>query len=662
MPSVDTREVFDLHRVWNDATLANNAAEQNTAFVELTNRGHNPTNMGINADQRRTELLNWERRRLSFQHELHALGMHTLVGPKIPGTVSETSVAYLLDSKGRGRVGQSAGGNGLGGSDLVNGFEVKEAARTFLNIDMVFSGHIVRRGTHVWIHIDQEQTDSRTFEQLNGNLAGVMKQISNKPCAVQRLDENRICVSNSYWKTKGKKSIIQIETNADDLRGIREWDDNLGDLGAWLEANTNYSRRTFGNLPLPPDGTYVQLALGQWQNIDQALDGASFEFRITQERPHFNLGNYTGQQYAEMINQGIAFVSRHIDVDGRAGVAFMTLNTPNLEAAQQIMDRPERPLNGNPYQFQPYLYFDNVRHSLYDNENNGLMNLGALLHAYYLEDEDDLQEIFWDPEGQPLADNNIQQLLTTSQTGTDLTNHDGEVLGPPRPVRDYRLFVDIGNGPVLYNHSIQDHRHQMMDNFADSLCTFYRDSRYYTDWTNTARKIFSGKECEIFTSLYSGLRGCRSMARGADIFETNGQESECKQVTGRSGDMMFSIHANPPLHLRRPAGILEWNRLFVTSMEDRSEPAPTGLHLKLLIMCADPTLYDDAIQYMIHRPNSPDLQYDSDNYDSGAFGIANARPYLPSGGQIVPTRVFEFREGVGRIYWDGRFIEHCNNE
>ena len=123
--------------------------------------------------------------------------------------------------------------------------------------------------------------------------------------------------------------------------------------------------------------------------------------------------------------------------------------------------------------------------------------------------------------------------------------------------------------------------------------------------------------------------------------------------------MMFTIHPNPPLHLGNPLGILQWNRLFVTSMEDRSPPNPLGLHMKLLVMCADPVLYNDAQAYSVARPNSPDLEYDSENYDSGAFGVANARPYLPSGGQIVPNRVFEYREGAGRIVFNPAFIPPC---
>lgn len=658
MPTVDTRPLFLLHKAWNDAVLATNAAAQAVAFGQLAALGHNPQNMGLNINQRRTNLLNWERVRLRFQHQLRSLGMHTLIGPKIPGTVSETSAAYLLDTKGRGRVGQSAGANGLGGSDLVNGIEVKEAARCFVNIDLPFSGRIVRRSTHVWIQIDQNATDARTLEQLNGSLAGVMHQIASNALAVQKLDQNRRCDRDALWKTTSSHAIIRVNTTGTGAQGIQIWDRNAGVGGEWLPIDAAYSRRTFGADPLPADGFYIRLMRGTWRNVPQALDGQYHEFRLTQERPHFNIGDRTGQQFAEMINQGLALVSRHIDVDGRAAVAFLKLQTTNLATAQALMRRPGRPLAGDPYQFQPYLYHDNTRDCLYDNPNNGLMNLGALLLAYYLEDENDLQEVYWNPAGQPLSNADIQSLLTTSQTGRAINFPAfGATLGAAKPITDYDLTVDIGAGPVLFDHQNQAHCHQMMDDFAALLCEHYRDSRNHTDWTNTARKIFSGKECETFTALYTGLRGDRSMARGTDIYESNGQPSECKQVTGRRGDKMFTIHPHPPLHLRNPLGILSWNRLFVTSMEDRV--APLGLHMKLLVMCADPVLYDDARAYRRRRPGSPDLEYDSQNYASGAFGVANARPYLPSGGQIVPNRAFEFREGYGRLNFNPAFIPPC---
>ena len=656
MPSVDSRQAFQLHKDWNDATLAGNGQNQAQALASLAVMGHDPLSTGLTPQQLREAVLSWERRRLRFQHRLRSYSMHTLIGPKIDGKVSETSGALLLNTKGRGRCGQSAGANGLGGSDLVDGTEVKEAARCFVNIDLIFSGTVVRRGTHVWLRVNQNLTDARTLEQLGGELAGVMKQIASNELTVQRLDDDRRCVTNDRWKTKKKRSIIRVETDRAGTRGLREWDKDAGPRGEWSDFNSNYSARSFGAMPLPGDGIYVILAQGEWRRVDRGLDGHRFEFRLTQERAHFNLGDRSGNYFAQMLAEGVLFVSRHIDVDGRCSVAFVSLHPPTLGHAQQLMRRRNRPLTDT-YQFQPYLFHDNTRDELYDNPANGLMNLGGRLLALYLEDEDDLQEMYWNLAGGALNDPAIQAMLTTSQTGNPITYPGaGGALGAVRSITDYDLTAQQG---VAYNHNNLNHREAMMDAFSEELTSFYRDSRYYTDWTNTCRKIFSGKEGELLASLYSGLRGDRSMARGTDLYEANGLPSESKQVTGQRGDEMFTIDHAPPLHLGRPRGILNWNRLFITRIEDR---APNlGLHVALQVQCANPTLHQDARDYAVRFPNSTDLQYHCLDYGSRAYGHAGRRPYLTgsNGGQIVPAVVYEFRENQGRLQYDPARIPPC---
>ena len=656
MPSVESNLTFQLHRDWNDARLANNAAAEAQAFAALAGLGHDPLSTGLTPQVLREYLLLWERRRLRFQHRLRSYSMHTLIGPKIDGKVSETSAALLLDTKGRGRCGQSAGANGQGGSDLVDGTEVKEAARCFVNIDLIFSGTLVQRGTHVWLRVDPNGTDPRTFEQLDGGLAGVMGQIASNGLTVQRLSDARRCVADDRWKTTSQRAIIRIETSGGGRRGLREWDTDAGQYGGWSQFDLNYNRRVFGAMPLPADGTYIRLARGQWQQIGRNLYDVKYEFRLTQERAHFNLGNRSGNYFSSMLADGVLFVSRHIDVDGRCTVAFVNLRPPSLRHAQELMLRRNR-LLADTYQFQPYLFSDNTRDQLYDNSANGLMNLGGRLIALYLEDEDDLQEMYWNPAGGSLNEPAIQAMLTTSQTGNPITYPGaGGALGAARSISDYDLQTTPG---AAYDHNNPNHRNAMLDVFSEDLTMFYRDSRFYTDWTNTCRKIFSGKEGEVLASLYSGLRGDRSMARGTDLYEANGMPSESKQVTGQRGDEMFTIDRAPPLHLGPPLNILNWNRLFITRIEDRTPNL--GLHVALQIQCANPTLYQDAMNYAAVYPNSTDLQYHSLDYQTRAYGHAGRRPYLTGSnqGQIIPPLVYEFQENIGRLQYDPSRIPPC---
>ena len=149
------------------------------------------------------------------------------------------------------------------------------------------------------------------------------------------------------------------------------------------------------------------------------------------------------------------------------------------------------------------------------------------------------------------------------------------------------------------------------------------------------------------------------MARGTDLYEANGLPSESKQVTGQRGDEMFTIDRAPPLHLGRPRGILSWNRLFITRIEDR---APNlGLHVALQIQCANPVLHQDARDYAVGFPRSTDLQYHCLDYGSRAYGHAGRRPYLTgsNGGQIVPAVVYEFRENQGRLQYNPARIPPC---
>jgi Txe/YoeB family toxin of Txe-Axe toxin-antitoxin module len=666
MPSVDSIEAFQLHKVWNDARLAGDDATAAQALAQLGALGHNPFSTGRTPEQLREDLLHWERRRLRFQHRLRSYSMHTLIGPKLDGKVSETSGAMLLNTKGRGRCGQSAGANGQGGSDLVDGTEVKEAARCFVNIDLIFTGIVVRRGTHVWLRIDRNSTNAKTLEQLEGNLSGVMNQIASNGLTVQRLNVDGTCDSSARWKTCTGGAIIQVGTLRAGQQGLREWDKEAGIRGEWSQINLNFNRRTFGNQPLPEDGTYIRLGQGQWQLVNPAIVGVPFEYRITQERAHFNLGKRSGNYFAQMLAGGVLFASRHIDLEGRCAVAFVYLKTNSLDDANQLMLRRQRPLEDT-YQFQPYLFADNTRHELYDNPANGLMNLGGRLLALYLEDENDLQEMYWNPNGGLLTDQVIQALLTTSQTGRPLTYPGaGGNLGAPRPITDYDLQTPTQTD---YDHNNTNHRNAMLDVFSEELTSFYRDSRYFTDWTNTCRKIFSGKEGEVLAALYSGLRGDRSMARGTDLYENNGLPSESKQVTGQQGDEMFTIDSAPPLHLGRPgnppgavdgpSGIFAWNRLFITRIEDRSPNL--GLHIALQIQCANPVLHQDAADYSVNYPDSTDLQYHCLDYASRAYGHAGRRMYLTgsNGGQIIPPVVYEFCENGGRQNYDANRVLPC---
>ena len=93
------------------------------------------------------------------------------------------------------------------------------------------------------------------------------------------------------------------------------------------------------------------------------------------------------------------------------------------------------------------------------------MNLGGRLLALYLEDEDDLQEMYWNLAGGPLNDPAIQAMLTTSQTGNPITYPGaGGAFETVRSITDYDLTAQQG---VAYNHNNPNHREAMMDAFSE---------------------------------------------------------------------------------------------------------------------------------------------------------------------------------------------------
>jgi hypothetical protein len=187
MMTVDTQELFDLHLKWFKAQADGDIVGARAAFDALAHHGLHPEKFDMSPAVLEKEVVKFEQLRLDYQYHLSKISNYTLIGPKIPGGLSETSASLLRASKGRGRKGQS-GGNKSTENDLSNNEEVKEAARTFNQIDLVVVGGIEMLGKRQWLKIDESKTDLRFLNQLNGEECRVTNQFSSNVSSIQPLE------------------------------------------------------------------------------------------------------------------------------------------------------------------------------------------------------------------------------------------------------------------------------------------------------------------------------------------------------------------------------------------------------------------------------------------------------------------------------------------
>ena len=323
-----------------------------------------------------------------------------------------------------------------------------------------------------------------------------------------------------------------------------------------------------------------------------------------------NLGEHSGFEHAMTLKNGLLYVSRHRDVEGRCCVSYIRVKFDTLSDAKDYMGS-QRSL-ADRYQFQPYLFNDNTRDEYYSMSSpKSIARMGGKLLAHYIETDTGLEEAFWDPNGVALTDPTIEQMMLTG-------NH----------FSSRKRTLSPGWQSIPTFNAIN--RTTMEQTYLDSLCSFYRSSRFYTDQTNTARNIFTGKESEHLASLAFGLRGDRSTARGVDLIDdANGRESEVKQVSAQRGDAMFTLDPAPPVNnINRNTANME--SLFIGRIFDQvMSNGVKRLHIKLQYMNINPIITAQIAQYFAQYPNSPNFQYHSGTYASNQYGSV-ARRIIPS--------------------------------
>ena len=599
----DTQGAFDLAQGWlNCRNINAQVAQQAAIRAQIVALGLNPECMNLPESVRRQNLHNLEALRLAFHRNVAALGRFTLVAPNVSSYLSETGGAYVLDTMGLGRKGKAPQNQNLPPHDLVNMYEVKENQRAFANIDITFYGTPLVIGGSTWVEVDQTQTDPRYVSQLNGDYWRITNQINGSRGSLLQPISAAGIYSGPGVKTRTSKTQISKVING----RLHNWVSPQGSSsGQW---DIRGSRR--GNFP-QGDGLYVRLSRGLRVN-----SGPSW-FILRQESGNVNLGEHSGFEHAMTLHNGLLYVSRHRDVEGRCCISYIRVKFDTLSGAEHYMGS-QRPLTDR-YQLQPYLFNDNTRDEYYSMTSpKSIARMGGKLLAHYIETDTGLEEAFWDPIGVALTDPTIEQMMLT---------------GTPFSSRKRTLSPDWQSVPT-FNAT---NRTTMEQTYLDSLCSFYRSSRFYTDQTNTARNIFTGKESEHLASLAFGLRGDRSTARGVDLIDdANGLESEVKQVSAQRGDAMFTLDPAPPVNnINRNTANMD--RLFIGRIFDQvMNNGVNRLHIKLQYMNITPTISAQIAQYFAQYSSSPNFQYHSGTYASNQYGSVARR--------IIPSVKYEYIE------------------
>jgi hypothetical protein len=726
--SVNTTELFDLHFKWFKANADGDDVGAKAAFDALAQHGLHPEEFNMSPAVLEKEVVKVEQLRLDYQYHLSQISNYTLIGPKIPGGLSETSASLLRGSKGRGRKGQP-GGNKSTENDLSNNEEVKEAARTFNQIDLVVAGGIVMVGKRQWTKIDESKTDPRFLDQLNGEECRVTNQFSSNVSSIQPLEwvkdgsgkflcpipgdiAKTVSTSSYDWEDKDatKNELLEAglwdiaKTPKGNLRGpasLREalesngtgsGDDWILDrmkkqegqrphgidvqhmvLKVWNNVIYGWDRMRmawvktkpwpwhgYKSVGIPSDGLYIQLTTSKKSQV-KSTDAT--HFRICMERAHFNLGNKYNAEFRAMTESGINFVSRHLDAAGRPAIAFCHLKLDSA-GARQLVELQTKSEDVK-YQWQPYLFSDNTRTELHTGDKS-LKEMGARILLYLVETQPGKIEVVYsalnegEPSGELLSEPHIEKMLCEVEPDIRF------------PLR-HHLPIRFTNG-TEFAYEDANHRKVVLLRHCKTMAKYYRDSREWTDLTNTARSVLCGKDGEQLSALFSGLRGDRSMARGDDLVETDGEPSEVKHISGAKGDAAFTIDPSGTIHLGGPGDITSQKRLFVSWMEDRGKVGASKLHMKVLVtdkqlkklLDAQHDVYygDKHVDKRDERGKDAsaeyrdDLQYHSQSYETSKIGKGK-RKDMPENGVLDFSKhiVFEFIEGQENfIRYDSRFV------
>jgi hypothetical protein len=294
--------------------------------------------------------------------------------------------------------------------------------------------------------------------------------------------------------------------------------------------------------------------------------------------------------------------------------------------------------------------------------------MGARILLYLVETKPGKIEVVYsalneeEPSGELLSEPHIEKMLCEVDSDTRF------------PLR-HHLPIEF-NGGAEFVYEDANHRKAVLLHHCKTMAKYYRDSREWTDMTNTARSVLCGKDGEQLSALFSGLRGDRSMARGDDLVETDEEPSEVKHISGAKGDAAFTIDPSGTIHLGGPGDITSQKRLFVSWMEDKwSKSGGSKLHMKVLVtdkqlkklLDAQHDVYygDKYVDKRSARDKDAsaeyrdDLQYHSQPYETSKIGKGE-RKDMPENGVLDLSKhiAFEFIEGSKDFaHYNGKLVE-----
>ena len=100
----------------------------------------------------------------------------------------------------------------------------------------------------------------------------------------------------------------------------------------------HYEVQQDGNFP-PMNGYFVRLG------TDLRVNSGPSWFILRQESGNVNLGRHSGLEHAMTLKNGLLYVSRHRDVEGRCCVSYIRVQFDTLSSAENYM-RSQRPAGG----------------------------------------------------------------------------------------------------------------------------------------------------------------------------------------------------------------------------------------------------------------------------------------------------------------------------
>jgi hypothetical protein len=454
--------------------------------------------------------------------------------------IAEVIASLLTGVPGRGRKGKTE--TGLTG-DLSDGTEVKEANQITGQIDFIVDGRVRL----------QEGSDSKYVLELTSPLSEhpvgcpqlvqfsrLRRAFNNQGCLIQMLDEvdENLIASDLLLKTRGKSPLSYDEQN-----------------GA------------------------IQIKLSDSSRL-QSITEQTLKWWIRRERSWFQFGKKTESEWREFFKLNIIGIHFHYDILGRFSVAAFRFNITkkmqdeyfkrtkekwdtewrNLEkrhgmTKSELLQSPNKDHHAKLY-IQPVLFRENERLKIVRSEGDGLHSFGAKLIFVGCETADHKFKIrYWNPHlGLSVKRKRAEKLLCgpfgkkSEQPNVNWSLSDHGLPGWPWPNAETR----------------EQFANQF---FEESICGYLRKIIPYCKLTNHSFNIKFDETGEHLAAIVYGIRGTRTGARGGDLIENDGTESDVKVAAGFKGDALgtedtprYNLKELGPQRSRIRAKVMRWRR------------------------------------------------------------------------------------------------------